>query len=245
MADVVGRLFREFAITLGVTILVVGGVSHFDAHDVRAAIAPRSRVAAKRIPSRIAACLRPHERGVRQNAAARVGSPDPHAGGGGRNARLERTPVRVRAQGFFPDPRLRRHSRHFASPSVDLVWSNGRTSARVGKVILDDPAVESLSSFIGVDGINTTLNSGRILINLKALTDRKDAVRDVMRRLTSHLAKVPGIALYLQPVQDLTVDARVSRTQYQLSLETPDPKALDTWAPQSSTPCAACRSWST
>ena len=90
------------------------------------------------------------------------------------------------------------------------------------RVILKDPAVDSLSSFIGVDGTNTTLNSGRILINLKPLEERKIGATDVMRRLQPQLEKVEGITLYMQPVQDLTVDDRVSRTQFQYTLEDPD-----------------------
>ena len=98
-------------------------------------------------------------------------------------------------------------------------------------VILKDPAVESLSSFIGIDGTNTTLNSGRIQINLKPLEERKISASDVIRRLQPQLAKVEGITLFMQPVQDLTVEDRVSRTQYQYSLEDPDAKELAIWAP--------------
>ena len=97
------------------------------------------------------------------------------------------------------------------------------------KVILQDPAVEGLSSFIGVDGTNTTLNSGRILINLKPLEERHINASDVIRRLQPELAKVDGITLYMQPVQDLTVEDRVSRTQYQYTLEDPDPNELNMW----------------
>jgi multidrug efflux pump len=96
-------------------------------------------------------------------------------------------------------------------------------------VILKDPAVESLSSFIGVDGINTTLNSGRILINLKPLSERKISASEVIRRLQPELAKVNGITLYLQPVQDLTVEDRVSRTQYQYTLEDANADELNVW----------------
>jgi multidrug efflux pump len=99
-------------------------------------------------------------------------------------------------------------------------------------VILDDPAVDSISSFIGVDGTNTTLNSGRIQINLKPLETRKIGATDVMARLQPKLATVSGITLYMQPVQDLTVDDRVSRTQYQYTLEDPNADELDTWAPK-------------
>jgi multidrug efflux pump len=81
-------------------------------------------------------------------------------------------------------------------------------------VILKDPAVESLSSFIGVDGTNVTLNSGRILINLKPLAQRQVSASEVIRRPHPELAKVAGITLSMQPVQDLTVEERVSRTQY-------------------------------
>ena len=93
-------------------------------------------------------------------------------------------------------------------------------------VILKDSAVESLSSFIGIDGTNTTLNSGRIQINLKPLAQRKISASDVIRRLQPELAKIDGVSLFLQPVQDLTVEDRVSRTQFQYSLEDVDPKEL-------------------
>src|SRR6266852_4740518 len=98
-------------------------------------------------------------------------------------------------------------------------------------VILKDEAVESLSSFIGVDGTNTTLNSGRIQINLKPLEQRKISASDVIRRLQPELAKVDGISLFLQSVQDLTVEDRVSRTQFQYSLEDVDPRELAYWTP--------------
>jgi len=96
-------------------------------------------------------------------------------------------------------------------------------------VILKDQAVDSLSSFIGVDGINTTLNSGRILINLKPIEARKIRASDVIRRLQPELEKVEGVTLYMQPVQDLSVEDRVSRTQYQYTLEDPDAQELETW----------------
>jgi multidrug efflux pump len=92
--------------------------------------------------------------------------------------------------------------------------------------------VESLSSFIGVDGTNPTLNSGRILINLKPLEERKVSASEVLRRLQRELAKVEGITLFMQPVQDLTVDARVSRTQYHYTLEDPDIDELNRLAPR-------------
>ena len=99
--------------------------------------------------------------------------------------------------------------------------------AELARVILQDPAVESLSSFIGADGTNTTLNSGRFSINLKPLNQRSLNASDVIRRLQKSLQKVQGITLYMQPVQDITVDDRVSRTQYQYTLEDPDQQELN------------------
>jgi len=102
----------------------------------------------------------------------------------------------------------------------------------LGRIILKDSAVESLSSFIGVDGTNTTLNTGRIQINLKPIEERKAGVNEIIQRLQPALAAVSGITLFMQPVQDLTVSDRVSRTQYQYTLEDPYPDELNTWAPQ-------------
>jgi multidrug efflux pump len=98
--------------------------------------------------------------------------------------------------------------------------------------ILQDPAVSDLSSFIGVDGTNTTLNNGRLQIELKPLADRNINASDLINRLNGEIAKIPGITLYMQPVQDLTVDDRVSRTEYQYTLEDPNPTELNTWVPQ-------------
>src|SRR5207302_1130110 len=102
---------------------------------------------------------------------------------------------------------------------------------RLTQVILKDPAVANLSSFIGIDGTNTTLNSGRILINLKPLDERKISASDVIRRLQPELANVAGITLFMQPVQDLTVEDRVSRTQFQYTLEDANVDELNTFAP--------------
>jgi multidrug efflux pump len=100
------------------------------------------------------------------------------------------------------------------------------------KVILNDPGVQSLSSFIGVDGTNTTVNSGRIQINLKPLAERKISASEVIRRLQPALSRVEGITLFMQPVQDLSVEDRVSRTQFQYSLEDANADELNFWAPQ-------------
>ena len=118
-----------------------------------------------------------------------------------------------------------------ASQTVSFAAMKERQLA-LARVILKDPAVESLSSFIGIDGTNTTMNSGRIQINLKPLDERKANATDIIRRLQPELAKVEGITLYLQPVQDLTVEDRVSRTQFQYSLEDPDARELSVWVPR-------------
>jgi multidrug efflux pump len=118
-----------------------------------------------------------------------------------------------------------------APQNVSFAAMTARQRA-LADVILQDPAVESLSSFIGIDGTNTTLNSGRIQINLKPLEERKLSASEVIRRLQPAIAKVDGITLFLQPVQDLTVEDRVSRTQFQYSLEDVDPKELAYWTPK-------------
>ena len=102
----------------------------------------------------------------------------------------------------------------------------------LAKVILADPDVESLSSFIGVDGSNITLNSGRFLINLKPHAERKATASEIIRRLQQETASVPGIALFMQPVQDLSIDTAVSATQYQFTLENQDLPTLQTWTPK-------------
>jgi multidrug efflux pump len=99
-------------------------------------------------------------------------------------------------------------------------------------VLCSDPAVESIASFIGIDSINLTLNSGRIQINLKPHQERHESIQKVMARLSEKAAAVAGIQLFMQPVQDLSVESRVSRTQYQYSLETPDPVELSQWVPR-------------
>jgi len=102
----------------------------------------------------------------------------------------------------------------------------------LANVILKDPAVESISSFIGIDGTNATINSGRIQINLKPLKERQASASEIIRRLQPEVAKVDGITLFMQPVQDLTVEDRVSRTEFQYSLEDVDQKELAYWTPK-------------
>jgi multidrug efflux pump len=118
-----------------------------------------------------------------------------------------------------------------ASQNISFTAMADRQQA-LARVILQDPAVESLSSFIGVDGTNTTVNSGRIQINLKPIEERRASASDIIRRIQPQLAKVDGVTLFMQPVQDLTVEDRVSRTQFQFSLEDADVQELSVWVPR-------------
>jgi multidrug efflux pump len=118
-----------------------------------------------------------------------------------------------------------------APQSISFQAMSERQQA-LARVVLEDPAVASVSSFIGVDGTNTTLNSGRMLINLKPLESRDARASDVIRRLQSRIARIQGITLYMQPVQDLTIETRVSRTQYQFTVESANPDELGTWVPR-------------
>jgi len=132
-------------------------------------------------------------------------------------------------KGFFPVQDTGIIQGFSQAPESISFAAMSQRQQKLTEVILKDPAVENLSSFIGVDGTNTTLNSGRILITLKPLGDRKINASDIIRRMQPNLEKVEGITLYLQPVQDLTVEDRVSRTEYQYSLEDPDLNELNTW----------------
>jgi multidrug efflux pump len=233
MGDVVGRLFREFAVTLSITILVSGFVSLTLTPMMCARILKHQKFSEQ---SRFAqAAERMFDRIVKfyERTLETV---------------LEHQPLTlaiavmtllvtillyvVIPKGFFPvqDTGVIQGISE-APQSVSFETMADRQQA-LAKVILKDPAVESLSSFIGVDGTNATLNSGRIQINLKPLEDRKISASDIIRRLQPSLAKVEGITLYMQPVQELTVEDRVSRTQYQYSLEDPDPQELAQWAPK-------------
>ena len=233
MRDIVGRLFREFAITLSVTILVSALVSltltpmmcsrllHYTPESKQSRFYRKSEHAFNSI---IAFYGRTLQRVLKyQTATLMVAA-----------ATLVLTFLLylIIPKGFFPvqDTGIIQGISE-ASDSISFPAMAERQQ-ELCKVILQDPGVESLSSFIGVDGTNTTLNSGRILINLKPLEQRGLNASDVIRRLQPELAKVDGVTLYMQPVQDLTVEDRVSRTQYQYTLEDPDQNELNVWTAQ-------------
>jgi len=231
MGDVVGRLFREFAVTLGVTILISAVVSltltpMLCAKLLRARSDKReSRFAAasERVFERIVAFYGRTLRWVldHQRATLCVAA-----------GTLALTVVLyfVVPKGFFPVQDTGVIEGISEAPGNISFPAMTERQQALARVILRDPAVESLSSFVGIDGTNTTLNSGRILINLKPIEQRKLSATQIMARLQEALEAVPGITLYMQPVQDLTVEDRVSRTQYQYTLEDPDAAELKTWA---------------
>ena len=136
-------------------------------------------------------------------------------------------------KGFFPVQDTGAILGISQAPETVSFAAMSRLQQELARVIRQDPAVENLTSFIGTDGVNTTMNSGRIQITLKPLEQRGGtSAVDVIRRLEPKLQQVPGIELYMQPVQDLTVEDRISRTQYQYSLDAPDKALLDQWAPR-------------
>src|SRR6185312_14721816 len=135
-------------------------------------------------------------------------------------------------KGFFPDQDTGLIQGVSEATGAVSYEAMAESQQRIAQAILTDPDVSSLSSFIGVDGNNVTLNSGRFLINLKPRDERSDSATDIIRRLRSETAGIPGITLYMQPVQDLTLDNTVSRTQYQFTMESADAAALSTWTPK-------------
>jgi multidrug efflux pump len=234
MGDIVGRLFREFAVTLSVTILVSAVVSltltpmmcaYLLRHEPPVARRGRFYRATERVFERSIALYGSTLRWVLRHQPATLLVTA---------ATLVLTVALyvVVPKGFFP----------IQDTGVILGISEANESVSfeamaelqqaLAAVILKDRDVESLSSFIGVDGTNMTPNSGRIQINLKPRDERAANASAIIRRLGPELAKVSGITLYMQPVQDLTVENRVSRTQYQYSLEDADAAELAEWTPK-------------
>jgi multidrug efflux pump len=233
MGDVVGRLFREFAITLAISILISAVVS------------------LTLTPMMCAKFLR-HTREEQQgkfyrksgeifdSVIARYGSM--------LNWVLDRQAATLVVavitlvltiilyifipKGFFPVQDTGAIQGITEAPQTISFAAMAERQQALARVILQDPAVESLSSFIGVDGTNSTLNSGRMLINLKPLAKRSARAEEVIHNLQTRLADVDGITLYMQPVQDLTIEDRVSRTQYQFTLEDTNPDELAVWVPK-------------
>jgi len=241
MGDIVGRLFREFAVTLSVTILVSALVSltltpMMSARILRHHPAAQQGMLYRASENFFEAVIRWYGSSLtwvlRHEFATLVVA----------IATLVATVYLyvIVPKGFFPvqDTGVILGISE-ASPTISFP-AMAELQQKLTHEIVQDPAVESLSSFIGIDGTNTTLNSGRIQINLKPLEERHTTASEVIRRLQQQLASIDGITLYMQPVQDLTVETRVSRTQFQYSLEDPDAGELSVWVPQLVTRLQAC-----
>ncbi|ALB63310.1 Multidrug transporter MdtB [Cronobacter condimenti 1330] len=232
MGDIVGRLFREFAVTLAVAILI-------------------SAVVSLTLTPMMCARMLSHESLRKQNRFSRASEHlinrviarygqwlkrvlnHPWLTLGVALGTLALTVLLwvVIPKGFFPVQDNGIIQGTLQAPQSVSFASMAERQRAVADVILNDPAVESLTAFVGVDGTNPSLNSARLQINLKPLDDRDDRVQTVITRLQSAAAKVPGATLYLQPTQDLTIDTQVSRTQYQFTLQANSLEALSTWVP--------------
>jgi len=233
MGDIVGRLFREFAVTLAVTILV-------------------SAVVSLTLTPMMCAKLLKHKEDSQQSWFY-------HASERFYNRVIDRYGVTLQwvlrhqsatllvtvgtlvltlalyvfvPKGFFPVQDTGVILGVSDAPQTISFAAMAENQQKLVKVILQDPDVASLSSFIGIDGVNSTQNSGRIQINLKSRSQRSATASEIIRRLQPKLEQVAGITLYMQPVQDLTVETKVSRTQFQYSLEDADANELGQWAPR-------------
>ena len=236
MSDVIGRLFREFAITLAVAILISAAVSLTLTPMMCARILRKESSDAHTHPW----LVRMHQ--FQEDLIARYAKA------------LDWVLLRQRAtlwvalgtllltallyvfipKGFFPVQDTGIIQAVTDAPQKASFQGMLVRQQQVADTILRDPAVESLSSFIGVDGVNTTINSGRLLINLKPLNERDGRISatGVINRLQKSLWNVEGMDVYLQPVQDLTIEDNVSRTQYQFTLGSPKPEDIQEWAPK-------------
>ncbi|EOV9016494.1 MdtB/MuxB family multidrug efflux RND transporter permease subunit [Cronobacter muytjensii] len=233
MGDIVGRLFREFAVTLAVAILI-------------------SAVVSLTLTPMMCARMLSHESLRKQNRFSRASERvinrvisrygqllqrvlnHPWLTLGVAFGTLALTVLLwiVIPKGFFPVQDNGIIQGTLQAPQSVSFASMAERQRAVADVILKDPAVESMTSFVGVDGTNPSLNSARLQINLKPLEKRDDRVQTVIARLQEAAASVPGATLYLQPIQDLTIDTQVSRTQYQFTLQANSLEALSTWVPK-------------
>jgi multidrug efflux pump len=230
MGDVVGRLFREFAVTLAVTIVISAAVS--------LTLTPM-------MSARILRHTPKEQQGRFYKSSERVFERMIDFYGRTLKFVLRYQTITLLVavstlmltiflyimipKGFFPIQDTGVIQGISQAPPTISSRAMAEKQQELAKAILQDPAVASLSSFVGADGTNTTTNSGRMSINLKPLNQRSLSASDVIRRLESKLNRVQGIQLFMEPVQDITVDDRVSRTQYQYTLEDPDANELDTW----------------
>ena len=234
MGGVIGRLFREFAVTLAVTIILSAVVS--------LTLTPMmcSRILRHSPPKEEQGRFFKASERAFENVIAFYGRTLRFVLGFQTITLLVAAATLVLTivlyilipKGFFPTQDTGEIQGISQAPATISFAAMEQKQQQLATIILQDPAVESLSSFIGADGTNTTLNSGRLSINLKPLNLRDRSAADVIRRLQQSLKQVSGIELYMCPVQNITVDDRVSRTQYQYTLEDPDPNELNLWTGQ-------------
>jgi len=237
MGEVVGRLFREFAITLAVSILISAVVS----------LTLTPMMCAKLLKPKAEETPEAQKSWILRKSGAFFDATIARYA-----LALDWVLERQRAtlwvalgtlvltvllyifipKGFFPVQDTGLIQGITEGPQSISFQAMGERQQALARVVLEDPAVESLSSFIGVDGVNTTLTSGRMLINLKPLRERGAGAVEIIRRLQQRAAKVEGITLYMQSVQDLTIEDRVSRTQYQMTVEDANPDELSLWVPR-------------
>jgi len=233
MGDVVGRLFREFAITLAVSILISGVISltltpmmcakllRHTPHDQQSRFSQASEDFFNNVIGRYGKMLRwvlDHQKMTLLVALSTLV--------------LTVGMVYFIPKGFFPQQDNGVLQGITEAPQSISFSAMADRQQQLAAEILKDPDVESLSSFIGVDGVTTTLNSGRMQINLKPLEERSERAPAIIQRLQQRAANVPGISIYLQPVQDLTIEDSISRTQYQFTLQAGSLDELSTWVPK-------------
>ena len=231
MGDVVGRLFREFAVTLAVTIILSAIVS--------LTLTPMmcSRILRHSPPEEQQGRFYKASERVFENMIAFYGRTLKFVLGYQTITLLVAATTLILTivlyifipKGFFPTQDTGVIQGISQAPATISFPAMAQKQQQLAHIILQDPAVESLSSFIGADGTNTTLNSGRMSINLKPLEKRNISASNVIRRLQTSIKPVDGIELYMEPVQNISVDDRVSRTQYQYTLEDPDQNELNLW----------------
>ncbi len=233
MGDIVGRLFREFAVTLSVTILVSAVISLTLTPMMSSKLLKHRKPSEQgrfyvwserwfnRIIQKYGTTLQWVLKHQTETLLVTVGT-----------LVLTLFLFWYVPKGFFPVQDTGVIQGISEAPQTTSFQAMASRQRQLADVILKDPDVQSLSSFIGVDGQNVTPNSGRFLINLKPRDERDANASEIIRRLQPEVAQVPGITLYMQPVQDLTVENRVSRTQYQYSLEDANAAELGQWTPK-------------
>ncbi len=231
MGDVVGRLFREFAVTLAVTIVISAIVSltltpmmasRILKHDPRAQEGRFYKASENVFESLIAFYGRTLKVVLRHQTLTLIVALV--------TLGLTIFLYVIIPKGFFPVQDTGVIQGISQASQTIGAKDMSKKQQELAKAILKDPAVASLSSFIGADGTNTTINAGRFSINLKPLNQRDLSASDVIRRLQGEIKNVQGIQLFMSPVQNITIDDRVSRTQYQYTLEDPDQNELNLWS---------------